>query len=83
MQGIGFRWSAYEQFVDLGLVGKAENGRDGTVDITVSGEDYQLEKFTEWCRKGPPGARVSNVEVSEMPVEENSKPKEEKKDEQE
>lgn len=83
VQGVGFRWSSYEQFVDLGLVGKAENGKDGTVEITVSGEDYQLDKFVEWCRKGPLGNRVTNVEISEMPIEENSNLKEEKKDEQE
>ena len=66
VQGIGFRWSAYEQFVELGLTGKAENSRDGSVDVDVSGEDFNLEKFIEWAKVGPEGARVSGVEVSEV-----------------
>jgi len=64
VQGIGFRWSAYEKFVELGLSGKAENNRDGSVDIDVTGEEFSLNKFVEWARIGPPGARVSNLEMS-------------------
>jgi acylphosphatase len=66
VQGIGFRWSSYEKFVDLGLTGKAENGEDGTVEITVQGEDFALQKLIEWCHKGPMGAKVTRVEVSEI-----------------
>ena len=85
VQGIGFRWCAYEQFADLGLSGKAENGRDGTVEITVAGEDFQLEKFIEWCHKGPSGARVSKVEVAEIAALVKNEPdaNKGKKDEQE
>lgn len=66
VQGIGFRWCSYEKFVELGLVGKAENVRDGSVEIDVTGEEMALEQFIEWARKGPEGARVENVETSEV-----------------
>jgi acylphosphatase len=66
VQGVGFRWSAYEKFVDLGLTGKAENGSDRTVEIDVQGDDYQLEKLIDWCYKGPMGAKVTKVEVTEI-----------------
>lgn len=65
VQGIGFRWCAYEQFVELGLAGKAENARDGSVEITATGEEAHLSKLVEWCHVGPNGARISHVEVSE------------------
>ena len=65
VQGIGFRWCAYEQFVDLGLTGKAENSRDGSVEITVTGEEAALAKLVEWCHVGPKGARVNRVETRE------------------
>ncbi|MCL5008783.1 MAG: acylphosphatase [Patescibacteria group bacterium] len=65
VQGVGFRWCAYEQFVDLGLTGKAENGRDGSVEITASGEEAALQKLVEWCHLGPKGARVNRVEVGD------------------
>lgn len=66
VQGVGFRWCAYEQFVDLGLTGKAENHRDGSVEITVTGEETALAKLLEWCRVGPKGARVNRVETREV-----------------
>ena len=66
VQGVGFRFSAYEQFVDLGLVGKAENTQDGGVLIDVEGSDDKLEELLTWAKRGPTGAQVQNIEVSEM-----------------
>ncbi len=66
VQGVGFRWCSYEQFDELGLKGKAENGRDGSVEVTVTGEEPALQKFVEWCHAGPKGARVNRVDVTEV-----------------
>ena len=66
VQGIGFRWCTYEQFVELGLTGKAENARDGSVEITVTGEEALLSKLVEWCHIGPNGAKINRVDVSEV-----------------
>ena len=67
VQGVGFRWCAYEKFVELGLVGKAENRSDGSVEIFVEGEEEILQNFINWAEKGPEGARVERVETEEMP----------------
>ncbi len=67
VQGIGFRFSAYEQFVDLGLQGRAENTADGGLIIDVEGSEEKLSQLLDWCRQGPTGAKVENVEASEMP----------------
>ncbi len=74
VQGVGFRWCAYEQFVDLGLTGKAENSRDGSVEITVTGEEAALAKLVEWCHTGPKGARVNRVEAREAESPQASPP---------
>lgn len=60
--GIGFRWCAYEKFVELDLQGKAENALDGTVEITATGEVEKLKKLLHWAQTGPLGAKVSNME---------------------
>lgn len=60
--GVGFRWSAYEQFVDLNLKGKAENAQDGTVEITATGEVENLKQLLRWAQKGPLGASVSKMD---------------------
>lgn len=65
VQGVGFRFCSYDKFVELGLSGKAENGKDGTVMVTATGEEEALQQFIDWARKGPEGARVDGVDVSE------------------
>jgi len=69
VQGVGFRFTAHLGFVDLGLVGKAENIKDGSIEIIVKGAPDKLERLIKWCHKGPEGARVESVEVEDMPVD--------------
>lgn len=66
VQGIGFRFSAYEQFVELGLQGRAENGPERNVIIEVEGPEERVLQFIDWCHKGPSGARAEQVEVAEI-----------------
>ena len=66
VQGVGFRWSSYEKFVELGLQGRAENTNDGGVLLDVEGTDDKLAELVEWCKRGPSGSRVENVQVSEI-----------------
>lgn len=66
VQGVGFRFCTFEQFVVLGLQGKADNQPDGSVLIDTEGEDEKLNRLIDWCKIGPSGASVENVEVTEM-----------------
>ena len=63
VQGVWFRAGAREQALELGLCGWAKNCPDGTVEIHAEGDKKTLEQFITWCRKGPPTARVSALEV--------------------
>ncbi len=47
----------------LGISGWARNLPDGRVEIVAEGDPEALDKFVEWCRHGPPDARVTAVEV--------------------
>ena len=71
VQGVGFRFSAFDKFVELELTGTAENGNGGSVEIHVSGEEENLKKFLRWCQQGPSGARVEKMDyrVVESPAE--------------
>ena len=66
VQGIGFRFCAYEKFVELCLAGKAENTQDRGVLVEAEGPEEKLEALVEWCHKGPAGAKVDRVEVTEL-----------------
>jgi acylphosphatase len=65
VQGVGFRFSTYEKFVELGLQGKAENTLEGVL-VDAEGPEEKLPQLLEWCKQGPTGARVENIEVIEI-----------------
>lgn len=63
VQGVFFRHSARMRAEKLGLAGWIRNEEDGSVAVVAEGEERALEKFIEWCRKGPPLASVENISV--------------------
>ncbi|HJZ40265.1 MAG TPA: acylphosphatase [Bacteroidales bacterium] len=65
VQGVGFRYSARSVASELGVRGFVRNMPDGDVYIEAEGTAQQLEGFIAWCRKGPPGAVVGNVFITE------------------
>lgn len=64
VQGVFFRVSAKEQAEKLNIKGFARNESDGTVYIEAEGEEKDLEKFVNWCKDGPPSAKVEKIEVT-------------------
>jgi len=67
VQGVGFRWSAVREARSLGLSGMVANRPDGTVEVIAEGDAARLARLITWLEKGPPGARVSSVDVEWMP----------------
>ncbi|MBI1971424.1 MAG: acylphosphatase [Candidatus Wildermuthbacteria bacterium] len=64
VQGVLFRQHARARALELGLKGWARNLLDDRVEIIAEGEKENIEKFIEWCKKGPPMAKVEHVAVS-------------------
>jgi acylphosphatase len=64
VQGVGFRVSAEEEAMVLGLAGWVRNLADGRVEIVAEGYRDAVEELAEWCRHGPPFSKVAGVEVS-------------------
>ena len=62
VQGVGFRYSAVDLGRRLGLRGWARNLPDGRVEVVAEGPDDDVRQMAQWCREGPPAARVSDVE---------------------
>lgn len=63
MQGVGFRYSMQLEARRLGVTGWVRNRHDGSVEATVQGPVEAVEALIAWSRRGPPGARVTGVEV--------------------
>ncbi len=63
VQGVFYRASARSVANKLGLKGWVKNRYDGKVEAMVEGDRGDVQKFINWCHQGPPGARVTSVEV--------------------
>jgi len=64
VQGVFFRAGTREEAGLLGLGGWVRNCWDGRVEAVFEGEKNNVENIIEWCKKGPPGASVTNVDIS-------------------
>ncbi len=62
VQGVFYRESARTEALRLGLTGQVRNLSDGSVAAVVEGSPEALEAFVAWCHRGPPQARVTDVE---------------------
>lgn len=64
VQGVFYRASTRDQARRLGLVGWVRNLPDGRVEFVAEGRDEAIEDLVRWCRQGPPGSMVDDVETS-------------------
>ncbi|MFN3621371.1 MAG: acylphosphatase [Nitrososphaerales archaeon] len=63
VQGVFYRSTAKRVAESLYLTGWVRNLSDGRVEAVIEGEEENLTKFVEWCKRGPIGAEVESVEV--------------------
>ena len=63
VQGVFFRAETRERARSLGHVGWVRNNPDGTVEAVFEGDRDHVESLLAWCRRGPAGAKVEDVEV--------------------
>lgn len=65
VQGVGFRYAMQHEAARLGVRGWVRNRADGSVEAMLQGPKGAVQALTAWARRGPPGARVAGVEMSE------------------
>ena len=61
VQGVGFRFSAYDEAKDLALAGWVRNLGNGDVEIAAEGKHENLQMLAAWAHLGPPSAHVTQV----------------------
>ena len=67
VQGVSYRYSTKKRALELGLTGLVKNEPNGTVYAEIEGSEAALQAMIDWCRTGPPYARVESVEADAAP----------------
>jgi acylphosphatase len=69
VQGVFFRDSCWQTARELGVRGWVRNRADGAVELVAEGGRPAVDSLVSWCCKGPPRARVTDMEIiAEEPV---------------
>jgi len=63
VQGVGYRDALRAEALRRGLSGWVRNRFDGSVEAIVQGSPEAVEAVIAWARRGPPAARVDNLEA--------------------
>lgn len=64
VQGVWYRESLREAADALKITGWVRNLSDGSVEAVIQGPAERVEALIDWCRRGPPLARVVDVRIN-------------------
>jgi acylphosphatase len=67
VQGVFFRDSCRQAAVAAQVSGWVRNRPDGSVEAVFEGDCSAVDALCDWCRQGPPDARVGEVTVRSEP----------------
>ena len=70
VQGVFYRATAKDIADQFGIKGWVRNLPNNNVEITATATEELLQKFIDWCKQGPPRAKVDDVIVEELNLEE-------------
>ena len=63
VQGVFFRVEARSEAMKRKVAGWVRNTSEGRVEAIFEGEKADVEQLIDFCRRGPPGARVTEIDV--------------------
>jgi len=66
VQGVFYRAFTRQNAEQLGLSGWVKNLEDGRVEAEIEGSRQAIERMLTKMRRGPPGARVDDIETEEI-----------------
>ena len=64
VQGVYFRACTREEAIRHSISGWVRNSPDGKVEAHFEGLKDDVQQVVNWCRKGPPSALVTGIELN-------------------
>ena len=69
VQGLFFRQFVKDNAERNNVHGFVRNLEDGRVEIFAEGDNNDVEKMIELCKKGPKHSQIENVEIKEEKIQ--------------
>ena len=70
VQGVFYRATAKDVADLTGVQGWVRNLPDNNVEITATATEETLQKFINWCKQGPQKAKVEDIIIEELELQE-------------
>ena len=64
VQGVFFRSRIRQEAETRNVKGWVRNLADGRVEAVFEGEETAVKALVDFCKRGPPRARITNVDLS-------------------
>ena len=68
VQGVGFRNFVFLNAKKLNIKGYVKNNPDGTVEAVFEGDEDNIYKMIELCKRGPERARVDKIDIKDIEI---------------
>jgi acylphosphatase len=68
VQGVGFRNFVFLHAKKLNIKGYVKNNPDGTVEAVFEGDEDNINKMIELCKRGPERARVNKIDIRDIEI---------------
>lgn len=69
VQGVFYRQNTLNQAQKRHLTGLVKNLENGDVELVVCGPEAEVESLCQWLWQGPPAAKVTDVKITEEPLQ--------------
>lgn len=69
VQGIGIRLWLRNVANTLNLFGSCRLLPDNTLEVHVQGERSLVKQFVVACKRGPSGAQIDGIELTDLPID--------------
>jgi acylphosphatase len=63
VQGVYFRYNTQIIASQHNVTGWVRNLAGGQVEVVLEGDEINIGHVIRWCKTGPPGAEVENVDI--------------------
>ena len=64
----GIRFHVMSEAYRFHIKGSVKRLNDELIEIEAEGAEIPLSRFLDWCKTGPPGCKIDNIEFTDREI---------------